>query len=173
MHPLFDILASALDESESPFPVLEALGFDIRVVSWEDYPELDPEDDGDKLVREWEPNPKPGFTLIAKYWTVDADLIALFVCPTTRAARALLDGFGSGVAFERLVKEVGDTEFTLGYLTACQNLVVMYDQPTMAQGLLRETGISMDTFLAAQKESGYETMAMNKLIRDALEPVTA
>lgn len=63
---------------------------------------------------------------------------------------------------------MSNDNFIAGYLACCQNLISMYDQPTMVEELLRESGYSRKELLAAQRRSGYRSREMCPLIRTAV-----
>jgi len=53
-----------------------------------------------------------------------------------------------------------------GILYSAQFLHLSYGLTSVAQDLMTESGYSMDKFLKEQKESGYETRKMNKIIKE-------
>jgi len=59
-----------------------------------------------------------------------------------------------------------ETEFISGVLYAVQELILIWDQPTMAEEIMRSAGSEHD-FIKAQKANGFETRKMNKVIRKA------
>ena len=54
-----------------------------------------------------------------------------------------------------------------GILYSAQYLVLICDQPSIAQDLLRSSGYELKDFLKNQKSSCYESRKMNKVIREA------
>lgn len=74
----------------------------------------------------------------------------------------------------RVKSNIGDVvslkatqEFLLGYLAALQFVIISHGMDSIAEEAMRESGYTENGFLKAQKQTGYESRKMNKIIRNA------
>lgn len=60
-----------------------------------------------------------------------------------------------------------EEEFLMGYLCAVQVLAIAFNEDSLAENIIQESGFSMRRFLRAQKKTDFYTPKMNKIIRAA------
>jgi hypothetical protein len=54
-----------------------------------------------------------------------------------------------------------------GILFACQYLVLVRDEPTFAEELIKESKFTIQEYINAQAKTGYEDRKMNRIIKKA------
>lgn len=60
-----------------------------------------------------------------------------------------------------------EEEFISGYLCAIQVLAIAFNEDSLAENIIAESGFSRNKFLKAQKKTDFYTPKMNKIIRSA------
>lgn len=79
-----------------------------------------------------------------------------------------LDSFIPGILpLLNLVFKQSEKEFISGYLTAVQFIVIAMGQDTLGEQMMTGSGFTKKDFLDEQKSNGYESLKMNKVIREA------
>ena len=83
-NPLFVQIAS--NDMVNFAELAKELGFESIFINNYDY---DIEEDGDKLINDWNPGEIVGFNFALKFWDHDDGMTAMFVKPLTNSAKLL------------------------------------------------------------------------------------
>ena len=60
--------------------------------------------------------------------------------------------------------------FEDGVVFAVQEIVINYDEPSMAREILKTAGLSIEEFKVLVNKSGYATQKMDSFIKEELSP---
>ena len=69
---------------------------------------------------------------------------------------------------KEILKRDQDKNFLNGYLACVQFIAISHGEDGLAAMALAESGYKSSTVFKAQKENGFETKRMNKIIREAI-----